>query len=288
MASFNFGGDGTVSAVTLTGAGSPEGSVTANPGSLYFNQTDSTLWIKTTGTGNTGWVQTAGAALTNGWIDDGVVVRLQTSTDSLGVGTSSPAAGMQISKSLLLGTTVLGDFPTGGAIGAAAVVDGASSASVAQTTAGQTLTIPSPTNTTVGRLFYVLNVGTASFFMLGRTVGAGEHLAVAWNGTAWSPIPAASTAFSVSSVQTAAFAASFSQLVRVDTTASGFTVTLPAITPQSTGTSIVVKKVSSDTRPVTIVRSGTNLIDGETSIELATPRGSVQLVSDGTSNWLAV
>ena len=42
-----------------TGTGSPEGAVTANPGSLYIQQVSSTVtqtWVKATGTGNTGWV----------------------------------------------------------------------------------------------------------------------------------------------------------------------------------------------------------------------------------------
>jgi hypothetical protein len=42
-----------------TGTGSPEGSITANPGSLYTNQVGGaglTLYVKESGTGNTGWV----------------------------------------------------------------------------------------------------------------------------------------------------------------------------------------------------------------------------------------
>lgn len=50
-------GDGTVR--VLTGAGSPEGSVTAPVGSLY-TRTDggagTTLYVKESGSGNTGWV----------------------------------------------------------------------------------------------------------------------------------------------------------------------------------------------------------------------------------------
>jgi hypothetical protein len=45
--------------LTLYGAGSPEGAVTASPGSIYFNKSggaSTTLYVKQTGTGNTGWV----------------------------------------------------------------------------------------------------------------------------------------------------------------------------------------------------------------------------------------
>lgn len=41
-----------------TGTGSPNGSVTAPVGSIYFDLTDTDnpiMYIKTTGTGNTGW-----------------------------------------------------------------------------------------------------------------------------------------------------------------------------------------------------------------------------------------
>lgn len=41
----------------LSGAGSPEGVVTASPGQTYLNTTaPEELWIKKTGTGNTGWL----------------------------------------------------------------------------------------------------------------------------------------------------------------------------------------------------------------------------------------
>ena len=58
-------------AVNLSGTGSPEGAVTAAPGSTWL-QTDSTTdvkgwikWIKATGTGNTGWV--VGPEADTGW-----------------------------------------------------------------------------------------------------------------------------------------------------------------------------------------------------------------------------
>lgn len=43
----------------LTGTGSPEGAVTANPTALYMDESGSAgsiLYIKQTGTGNTGWI----------------------------------------------------------------------------------------------------------------------------------------------------------------------------------------------------------------------------------------
>ncbi|MEO0733927.1 MAG: hypothetical protein AAFZ52_13905, partial [Bacteroidota bacterium] len=49
----------TIQSLLLSGAGSPEGSVTADPGTLYLNTSGGagqTLWVKESGTGNTGWV----------------------------------------------------------------------------------------------------------------------------------------------------------------------------------------------------------------------------------------
>lgn len=51
--------DQSSSLLTLYGAGSPEGSVTASPGSIYFNKSGgagTTLYVKQSGSGNTGWV----------------------------------------------------------------------------------------------------------------------------------------------------------------------------------------------------------------------------------------
>lgn len=41
----------------LSGAGHPEGVVTANTGTTYWATGDGTFWVKDSGTGNTGWVQ---------------------------------------------------------------------------------------------------------------------------------------------------------------------------------------------------------------------------------------
>lgn len=51
------GGGGGTGGAGVVGAGSPEGVVTANPGTIYFDSTGDSLWIKETGAGNTGWQQ---------------------------------------------------------------------------------------------------------------------------------------------------------------------------------------------------------------------------------------
>lgn len=47
-------------AVLVIDTGDPEGVITAPPGRLAFNSTSGTLWIKQSGTGNTGWSQLGG------------------------------------------------------------------------------------------------------------------------------------------------------------------------------------------------------------------------------------
>ena len=56
----------TITAKTITdielylpsvGVGSPEGVVTRGPGTPYMDTATNSLWIKRTGTGNTGWLQ---------------------------------------------------------------------------------------------------------------------------------------------------------------------------------------------------------------------------------------
>lgn len=43
-----------------SGSGSPEGVVTANPGTTYWDATNDIFWVKDTGVGNTGWYQLVG------------------------------------------------------------------------------------------------------------------------------------------------------------------------------------------------------------------------------------
>ena len=50
------GGSGTGGA-GIVGVGSPEGVVTATPGTSYFDTSTNSYWYKRTGSGNTGWFE---------------------------------------------------------------------------------------------------------------------------------------------------------------------------------------------------------------------------------------
>ncbi|MEK9196524.1 MAG: hypothetical protein AAB914_04100, partial [Patescibacteria group bacterium] len=74
--------------------------------------------------------------------------------------------------------------PLNGGVAASASVDIYTSISIAQTTASQTITLPTPTaSTTYGRLLYVSNVGTTSFTLLGSTLTAGSSATLVWSNT---------------------------------------------------------------------------------------------------------
>lgn len=47
------GGGGAIA----PGGVDPEGVVVGNPGQTYFNTANNTFWVKSTGTGDTGWIQ---------------------------------------------------------------------------------------------------------------------------------------------------------------------------------------------------------------------------------------
>src|SRR5581483_5926404 len=90
--------------------------------------------------------------------------------------------------STLLRSSSIANHPPGGSIGSAATtVDVATTFNVTQTTTGQTLTLPSPTTATAGRLVYINDVGTTGFTMYGVAIASGNSAGFIWNGSAWTP-----------------------------------------------------------------------------------------------------
>jgi len=81
---------------------------------------------------------------------------------------------------------LLADFPAGGSIGSpATTVDVNQQIRIAQTTAGQTLSLPSPTAGTDGYMISILNTGSASFIISGQSITPGTAAIFHWNGTTW-------------------------------------------------------------------------------------------------------
>ncbi len=80
----------------------------------------------------------------------------------LGIGTTAPEASFHNSGSTVFSALIVTNLAAGGAIGTAdETVDSKTNFNIDQTTANQTLTIPSPTTATAGRIIYVNNIGTA-------------------------------------------------------------------------------------------------------------------------------
>ncbi len=98
---------------------------------------------------------------------------------------------LALALSLRFAPIDVGDAPTGGLIGgqaAAQTTDIGSVFRVAQTTAGQTLTLAAPTHESVRcALAVVINKGTQSFTMYGKVVTVNHATLVFFDGTAWVP-----------------------------------------------------------------------------------------------------
>jgi fibronectin-binding autotransporter adhesin len=95
-------------------------------------------------------------------------------------------SGLTNNSFTLNGTLALTDFAAGGSIGTAATtVDIYTAINIAQTTAGQTVTLPNPTSTTAGRILYISNTGSASFTLLGSPLKPTATATLFWNGTTW-------------------------------------------------------------------------------------------------------
>jgi hypothetical protein len=100
-------------------------------------------------------------------------------------------AGAFVNNGTTLNTVLAITDRNGGsglAIGSAAsTVDLYTAFVITQTTANQTVTIPSPSVTTAGRVIYISSSSssTTSFTLLGSTINAGTTATLFWNGAAW-------------------------------------------------------------------------------------------------------
>ncbi|HLP06372.1 MAG TPA: hypothetical protein VK152_13185, partial [Paludibacter sp.] len=106
----------------------------------------------------------------------------------VGIGTKTPVATLHNTGSTLLGTSNLSDFAADVAIGtAAATVDAFTAFNIPQATAGITLTLPSPTANTAGRMVFVSNTGSVPLTVGTTLVTVGNTIQFIWNGTSWAP-----------------------------------------------------------------------------------------------------
>jgi hypothetical protein len=107
-------------------------------------------------------------------------------TGNTGFSTTTPDATLHNQGSTLFGVKALANFAANATIGTALnTVDSFTVFSIPQTTAGRTLSLPAPTQTTAGRIAVLLNTGTAAFTAGASTVNTGTAITLVWTGAAW-------------------------------------------------------------------------------------------------------
>ena len=145
--------------------------------------------LTTDGDGNASWTDTTGGGSFGSWTLTGSTIYPNSTSYNLLLGGTSvldSVAKLVNTGSTLLKPLDVADLPAGGALGtAAATVDIYTTFNVTQTTASQTITLPTPTSAIAGRLVYVSNTGSTPFTFLSSTVTAGTTTQAMWNGTAW-------------------------------------------------------------------------------------------------------
>lgn len=121
---------------------------------------------------------------------------------------------------------ILGNFTASSTIMSGTLSEYINHIQIAQASSSLTLTIPSPANTSLSRIVYIDNTGTANFDMHGVTVGAGETAAFKWNGTTWKSFgnQAANVAAENGEVTTITDGQSTTSTSFVDVSGSSFTL----------------------------------------------------------------
>lgn len=75
------------------------------------------------------------------------------------------------------------------------------------------------------------------------------------------------------------------QYITADATAAGFAITLPACTSTIFGRSYDIKKIDSTVNAVTVTRSGSDLIDGATTLAIVQQYRAYKFVCSATATW---
>ena len=100
-------------------------------------------------------------------------------------------SSLNVDRGMIYTTVSIGNLASGGAIGtAAATVDMGTMFNVGQTTANQTIILPSPTNVKAGRIVYLCNNGSTAFTAYGAAVSGGTCQMAVWTGSVWAGLNA--------------------------------------------------------------------------------------------------
>jgi trimeric autotransporter adhesin len=285
---YSFGSSTTTGTITVGGAAQTGtttiGSSTAvNTINLGTGTGATALNI---GNNNTGAVNIGSSANSKA-----ITVGNTTGTTSLNLRAGTGSINTQ--GAFLYNTIAIGNLATGGNIGtAAATVDIGSSFNVAQSTAGQTITLPNPTTTTAGRIIYVQNTGTVNFDFFGVPLTPNSSRAAIWNGSGWNMLTAnggvvGATPLSSISAATAANTINNAGSTQTwnwngATTSNGLVLTGNALTTGNILTLTGGTFTSGSALNITNV-GGAGIISNTPGIDLTTPAGNTLQVISGTT-----
>lgn len=194
----------------------------------------------------------------------------------------------------------IGNLTVDGNIGtAAATVDIYEMATVTQTTAGRTATLPTPTGSSK-KYFDLYNSpsSTQSIVFYGNSLAPGKVQRMYFDGTQWSPYSggggSGTSALTKQSITAIAGASADSQLISqwskiyyIDSSNNSLNLTLPPHSSGSDGLEIELKKISSDVNFIKLVCNGSSTLDGTQTFEfLIRLNDSITIRSDGSNGFI--
>lgn len=102
---------------------------------------------------------------------------------------------------------------------------------------------------------------------------------------AYVSIPSGGGGTTVTSLKTSAYAAQVGDYVQCDPSGAPFNVTLPSAAASGAGATIEVKNKVNTANSVTVLFTGGDLSDGQSSVDVSA-FALMRFVSDGVSDWM--
>ena len=177
-----------------------------------------------------------------------------------GKGLKIPAAGLNINANLDFQSKKAFNLASLQLINQAVALSGATNARSVSTTAGD--------------LYYTNAAGTSI------QITSGGSLVSAPGAVDTMDITTTSTSLGISAGDTFV-------VVLVSSAGGSRTITLPLVSSVNTGRIYIIKDAdgATNTNPMTIARSGSDTIDGATSVTIDSNYGAVMLIGNGATNW---